>query len=211
MLNNELLLDLTGDNIKPSDVREGILFHGADGEEKTGTMPDRGAVSVTLDGTTTTYTVPEGRHDGTGTVRVRTQTKSVTPTASSQTVKPDSGYLLSSVTVRAASSGKAGYSGTLTSGGTYNLSINVGVALSSSDHFMLCSSGNSPMAEILNFAYKSGGESYVYSCSHIGDDENGYSGYVDVLPNRISYSGSTVTISDAFWCRGSYVWSIIKA
>ena len=65
----------------------------------TGTMPNNGTVSKTLDTTTTSYTIPKGYHSGTGTVKLVTETKSATPTESSQTISPTAGKVLSSVTV----------------------------------------------------------------------------------------------------------------
>lgn len=40
------------------------------GNKVTGTMPNRGAVSGTIDDLSTPYTVPQGYHDGSGTVEV---------------------------------------------------------------------------------------------------------------------------------------------
>ena len=104
------------------------------GNKITGTMPNRGAVSGTISDAATPYTVPQGYHDGSGTVGIDSasatalvanniregveilgvtgtmsgsegmhpQSKTVTPTASSQTVLPDTGYnCLSQVTVNA--------------------------------------------------------------------------------------------------------------
>lgn len=65
----------------------------------TGTMPNNGTVSKTLDTTTTSYTIAKGYHSGTGTVKLVTETKSATPTESSQTITPTEGKVLSSVTV----------------------------------------------------------------------------------------------------------------
>ena len=65
----------------------------------TGTMPNNGTVSKTLDTTTTSYTIAKGYHSGTGTVKLVTETKSATPTESSQTISPTAGKVLSSVTV----------------------------------------------------------------------------------------------------------------
>lgn len=67
----------------------------------TGSMVDRGSVDVTLDTTTTSYTVPSGKHSGAGTVKVVTQTKSATPSGLAQTISADSGKVLSSVSVSA--------------------------------------------------------------------------------------------------------------
>lgn len=84
-----------------ADVLANKIIVGADGTTITGTMPSNGAVSKTLDTTTTSYTVPKGYHPGTGTVKITTETKSATPTKSSQTIKPTSGKVLSQVTVAA--------------------------------------------------------------------------------------------------------------
>lgn len=71
------------------------------GEKVTGTMPNNGAVSQKLDTTTTSYAVPAGYHNGSGTVSITTETKSATPSKKQQTVTPTEGSVLSSVTVNA--------------------------------------------------------------------------------------------------------------
>ena len=48
-----------------------------------------------------TYTIPEGYHNGSGTVQIVPETKTATPTKSQQTISPTSGRVLSSVTVNA--------------------------------------------------------------------------------------------------------------
>ncbi len=82
-----------------ADVLANKVIVGADGTTITGTMPSNGAVSKTLDTTTTSYTVPKGYHSGTGKVSISTETKTATPTKSSQVIKPTSGKVLSQVTV----------------------------------------------------------------------------------------------------------------
>ena len=69
----------------------------------TGTMTNRGAVSKILDATTSnqSYTVPQGYHNGSGTVNIVLEEKSTTPTGSSQNITPTSGKVLSKVTVAA--------------------------------------------------------------------------------------------------------------
>lgn len=52
---------------KPAEVLEGKPF-GAGGQVKTGTMPNRGAVSGSIAEKDGTYTVPQGYHDGSGKV-----------------------------------------------------------------------------------------------------------------------------------------------
>lgn len=84
-----------------ADVLANKVIVGADGTTITGTMPSNGAVSKTLDTTTTSYTVPKGYHSGTGKVSITTETKTATPTKASQTIKPSSGKVLSQVTVAA--------------------------------------------------------------------------------------------------------------
>ena len=67
----------------------------------TGTMANNGAVTKTLDTTTTSYTIAKGYHSGSGKVSITKESKSVTPTKSAQTVTPTSGKVLSSVSVAA--------------------------------------------------------------------------------------------------------------
>lgn len=84
-----------------ADVLANKVIVNADGETVAGTMTNNGAVSKTLDTTTTSYTVPKGYHSGAGAVKISLETKSATPTTSSQTIKPSTGKVLSQVTVAA--------------------------------------------------------------------------------------------------------------
>lgn len=52
-----------------ADVLSGKIFVAADGSVKAGQMVNNGAVSATIDGlTTTSYTIPAGKHSGSGKV-----------------------------------------------------------------------------------------------------------------------------------------------
>ena len=55
---------------QPNHVLEGITFGTEDGL-KVGTMPNRGGVNRTLTTQGGTYVIPEGYHDGTGTVKAQ--------------------------------------------------------------------------------------------------------------------------------------------
>lgn len=78
------------------------------GKRMVGTMPDNGAVSKTLTRTTPEYTIPAGRHDGTGKVLVLLEEKTVTPGTEAQEITPSTGKLLSKVIVEAAESDPGG-------------------------------------------------------------------------------------------------------
>ena len=93
--------DVTGVTASAMDVLSGQVIVGSNGAEITGTMTNRGAVSKTLDATTgnQSYTVPSGYHNGSGTVSIVLETKSATPSTSTQNITPTSGKVLSKVTV----------------------------------------------------------------------------------------------------------------
>lgn len=126
--------DTSSDTLQVAEALTGKTFH-ARGTAYTGTMTNNGAVSGTISTVAGTYTVPQGYHDGSGTVAISSteqakiiagniksgvqilgvtgtytgaaitaQSKTATPTFSSQTIQPDVGYdYLSSVTVQAIS------------------------------------------------------------------------------------------------------------
>jgi len=83
------------------DVLTGKVFITADGKVITGTMPNNGAAGTTLTGTSITYTIPAGYHDGKGVVKIVLEEKTVIPTKAAQVVTPTAGKVLSKVTVAA--------------------------------------------------------------------------------------------------------------
>ena len=91
--------DVSSTTAAAGDVLTGKVYVLADGTVTTGTMPNNGTVSKTLDATTITYTIPKGYHSGTGMVTITLETKTVTPTKSAQDITPTSGKVLSKVTV----------------------------------------------------------------------------------------------------------------
>ena len=61
--------DVSGVTATAAHVLEGSFFVDSTGAKVEGTMPDKGAVSATIDGlTTTSYTIPAGKHNGSGKV-----------------------------------------------------------------------------------------------------------------------------------------------
>ncbi len=93
--------DVSSVNAAAGDVLTGKIIVLADGTVTTGSMPNNGAVSKTLDVTTITYTIPKGYHSGSGEVKIDLEEKTVTPTKSAQTITPTSGKVLSKVVVAA--------------------------------------------------------------------------------------------------------------
>lgn len=117
--------DVTSVTASAADVLATKVFVASDGTVTTGTMTNRGAVTQTLNTSTTSYTIPKGYHSGTGTVSISTETKTATPSTSEQTISPSNGKVLSSVTVKAvdvslpaASSMLSTATATVTSGDT---------------------------------------------------------------------------------------------
>lgn len=62
--------DTSDADVSASEVLSGKTFYGASGDKQTGTMPNRGAVSGTIDDVSTPYSIQAGYHDGSGTVSV---------------------------------------------------------------------------------------------------------------------------------------------
>ena len=95
--------DISGVTATAADVLANKVIITSDGETVAGTMPNNGAVSKTLDATTSnqSYTIPAGYHNGKGTVNISLEEKSATPTKSAQTITPTTGKVLSKVSVAA--------------------------------------------------------------------------------------------------------------
>lgn len=84
-----------------ADVLANKIIVDAQGRTVPGTMPNNGSVSKVLDATANNqeYTVPAGKHSGSGKVSVVLEEKSATPTKSTQNVTPTTGKVLGKVTV----------------------------------------------------------------------------------------------------------------
>lgn len=91
--------DVSSVTATAADVLSPAVFVKANGDITAGTMANNGAVSKTLNTTTKSYTIPAGYHNGSGKVSITTETKTATPSESTQTISPASGKVLSSVTV----------------------------------------------------------------------------------------------------------------
>lgn len=95
----EAYQDVTAVTAAEADVLAAQVFVDSSGTVRTGTMANNGALTRTLDAATTSCTIPEGYHSGSGKVSITPESKTVTPTKSRQTVQPASGKVLSAVTV----------------------------------------------------------------------------------------------------------------
>lgn len=93
--------DVTSVTATASHVLAGDVFVDATGAEVTGTMPNNGAVSKTLDATANNqqFYIALGYHNGLGSVGIVLEEKSATPSTSSQSITPSTGKVLSKVTV----------------------------------------------------------------------------------------------------------------
>ena len=95
----EVYQDTSSVTATAGDVLTSKVYVTSDGTVTAGTMLNNGAVDKTLDVTTITYTIPQGYHNGSGKVKLVLETKTVTPTKSTQEITPTSGKVLSKVTV----------------------------------------------------------------------------------------------------------------
>lgn len=99
----EAYQNVSGVTATAGDVLATKVIVDATGASVTGTMPNVGSVSKTLDATSNnqSYTVPAGKHSGSGTVQIVLENKSATPTTSAQDITPTTGKVLGKVTVAA--------------------------------------------------------------------------------------------------------------
>lgn len=95
----EAYQDVTSVTATAADVLTGKAFVTSTGVVTPGEMVNNGTVDKTLDVTTITYTIPKGYHSGSGKVKLVLETKTVTPTKSTQKITPTAGKVLSEVTV----------------------------------------------------------------------------------------------------------------
>lgn len=95
----EIYQDVSSVTAAAGDVLAGKVIVDATGKVIAGTMADNGSVTKILDATTVSYTIPAGKHSGTGTVSITLETKTVTPTKETQTVRPTAGKVLGEVVV----------------------------------------------------------------------------------------------------------------
>lgn len=93
--------NVSGVTATAADVLANKTIVTATGESVAGTMVNNGAVSQVLSGSKTSYTVPAGYHNGTGTVSIDAETKTATPTEEAQDIVPTSGKVLTKVTIDA--------------------------------------------------------------------------------------------------------------
>ena len=94
----EAYQDITPQTVVPEHLLVGDIFVDEQGQEREGTMPDRTGSGATLTPASDEYTIPDGYHDGTGAVSVAHETKTVTPTKSTQTLQSNTAFM-SKVTV----------------------------------------------------------------------------------------------------------------
>lgn len=95
----QIYQDVSAVTATAPDVVSGKIIVLADGSTAAGTMHDNGTVSKVLDATTVEYTIPAGKHSGIGKVSITLETKTVTPTKSTQKITPTAGKVLSEVTI----------------------------------------------------------------------------------------------------------------
>lgn len=95
--------NVSGVTATAADVVANKIIVTATGESVAGTMPDNGTVEKVLDATSgnQSYTIPAGKHSGSGIVSIVLEGKNVTPSSEDQTINPTAGKVLSTVIVKA--------------------------------------------------------------------------------------------------------------
>lgn len=70
VFDGQTLIDLTQDTVTSDSLLSGKKAHNAKGEEIVGSMYNRGGIDGRIYNADTPYLIPEGFHDGTGTVDI---------------------------------------------------------------------------------------------------------------------------------------------
>lgn len=181
------------------DLVQGKQLIGADGTVVTGKMPDRGDVQVKIDGlTTTSYTIPAGRHNGSGTVSL---TKDIENIALEQAALIQD--IKTALAGKAAGSGGAG--SVIKTGTTSSNTINTG--LSDVEQFFMYKAYHEAAGLILLHYSKANGTSRLYSTVWTSYSKNVNSG-----KGGVSINGGTVTIEETTPANGglssnvTYTW-----
>lgn len=110
-----------GDATSEQILKNKIAY--VDGAMVKGTMPNNGTKIINLTATNTTYDIPKGYHTGEGEVKISVQEKSTTSSNARQEITPDSGKVLSKVTIAAMPSVNGAIGGSA-SGGSAKAAIN---------------------------------------------------------------------------------------
>lgn len=93
--------DVSSVTATAEDVLATKIIVNKEGSQIAGSMLNNGAVSKSLDTTTTSYVIPKGYHNGEGSVSVTLEEKSAVPTEEEQEIVPTPGKVISKVTVSA--------------------------------------------------------------------------------------------------------------
>ena len=210
----ELGVNTEGLTAASSDVVSGKVFIGANSEQEIGTMVNRGAVDIKLNGVNKEYNVEAGYHNGKGKVRVETQTKTVVPSLSEQWVYPDGEKLLSAVFVGAADPGAQYYTGEFQNSSiSTGMTIDTGVSLRETDIFMVMSSTAAALTNtgIAISAIRMAQDDCVTLGVGIGVGMGGSALQMYTNAN-ITYSGSEVRIVFAGSCvtQTKFRWILIR-
>lgn len=96
--------DVSGTTAAPADVLVTKSFINSSGNTTTGTMPNNGAVDVTLEADilhgNESYTIPEGYHNGKGVVKIVSESVEVTPDDKGITIPAGTGKVINQVIVK---------------------------------------------------------------------------------------------------------------
>lgn len=207
--------DVSGVTATAGQVLSGAKYVAANGTLTTGTMPNQGAKTYTLDVTKSegtylkkTYTIPAGYHNGEGVISIVPETVAKDPADSAVIVTPTAGKVLEQVTINAISYSAA--PSISLAWGSLTASTNKGRYNAGSSNITFSKTGLTGKAAHVLSGYQvvglnADGTAAASITGTMTNNGNGTTYTLDVTKTSGSYSNASKTIAAGYWATANTI------